>query len=102
MKEAQFYKKLKNKLVQCQLCPHFCAIKEGMTGKCKVRKNINGVLYSLFYGYPISINIDPIEKKPLYRFLPGSKTFSIGMPGCNLKCLFCQNWEISQEVSDEI
>src|SRR4030042_483611 len=101
MKEAQFYKKLKNKLVQCRLCPHFCVIKEGMTGKCKVRKNINGVLYSLSYGKPVSINLDPITKKPLYHFLPQTLTFSIGMAGCNLSCQWCQNWEISQKAAEE-
>jgi len=101
MKEAQFYRKLKNKLVQCQLCPHFCAIKESMTGKCKVRKNINGVLYSLSYGKPVSINLDPITKKPLYHFLPQTLTFSIGMAGCNLSCQWCQNWEISQKTAEE-
>lgn len=101
MKESQFYKKLKNKLVQCQLCPHFCAIKEGMTGKCKVRRNINGILYSLSYGKPVSINLDPITKKPLYHFLPQTLTFSIGMAGCNLSCQWCQNWEISQKTAEE-
>jgi pyruvate formate lyase activating enzyme len=101
MKEAQFYKKLKNKLVQCQLCPHFCAIKEGMMGKCRVRKNINGILYSLSYGKPVSINLDPITKKPLYHFLPQTLTFSIGMAGCNLSCQWCQNWEISQKAAEE-
>lgn len=101
MKEAKFYKKLKNKLVQCQLCPHFCAIKEGTIGKCKVRKNINGVLYSLSYGKPVSINLDPITKKPLYHFLPQTLTFSIGMAGCNLSCQWCQNWEISQKAAEE-
>jgi pyruvate formate lyase activating enzyme len=101
MKEAQFYKKLKNKLVQCQLCPHFCAIKEGMVGKCKVRKNIKGILYSLSYGKPISINLDPITKKPIYCFLPQTLTFSIGMAGCNLSCQGCQNWEISQKAAEE-
>ncbi len=101
MKEAQFYKKLKNKIVQCQLCPHFCAIKEGMMGKCMVRKNNNGILYSLSYGKPVSINLDPITKKPLYHFLPQTLTFSIGMAGCNLSCQWCQNWEISQKAAEE-
>lgn len=101
MEEAQFYKKLKNKIVQCQLCPHFCAIKEGMMGKCMVRKNINGVLYSLSYGKPVSINLDPITKKPLYYFLPNTLTFSIGMDGCNLSCEWCQNWEISQKAAED-
>ncbi len=101
LKEAQFYKKLKNEIVQCQLCPHFCAIKDTDIGKCRVRKNINGKLYSLSYGKPVSINLDPITKKPLYYYLPNTFTFSIGMAGCNLSCLFCQNWNLSQESPEE-
>lgn len=102
MRLALFYKKLKNKIVQCQLCPHFCTLKNGEMGKCKVRKNINGTLYPLSYGHPVSINIDPIMKKPLYHYLQNTATFSIGMPGCNLKCSHCQNWEISQRGPEEI
>ncbi|MFH1365076.1 MAG: AmmeMemoRadiSam system radical SAM enzyme [archaeon] len=101
MKEAKFYKKLKNKIVQCQLCPHFCMIKDNNLGKCKVRKNINGKIYSLSYGKPVSINLDPITKKPLFHFLKNTLTFSIGMAGCNMSCLFCQNWEISQKSAEE-
>jgi pyruvate formate lyase activating enzyme len=101
MKEALFYSKIKDKKVQCKLCPHFCSLKENEFGKCKVRKNISGILYSLSYEKPVATNIDPIEKKPFYHFLPGSKSFSIGMAGCNLKCLFCQNWEMSQKSPEE-
>jgi pyruvate formate lyase activating enzyme len=101
MKEAQFYKKLENKIVQCQLCPHFCIIKDNDIGKCRVRKNINGKLYSLSYGKPISINLDPITKKPLYHYLPNTHTFSIGMAGCNLYCQWCQNWTLSQKSPGE-
>ncbi|MEM1577849.1 MAG: AmmeMemoRadiSam system radical SAM enzyme [Candidatus Pacearchaeota archaeon] len=100
MKEALFYKKLKNKIVKCELCPNFCIIADGKTGKCRVRKNFNGKLFSLVYGKPCSIAIDPIEKKPLYHFFPGNKTLSIATFGCNLFCLHCQNYEISHEFSN--
>ncbi|MCC7569897.1 AmmeMemoRadiSam system radical SAM enzyme [Candidatus Micrarchaeota archaeon] len=96
MKEAKNYKKLKNKNVQCQLCKRYCIIPPNQTGVCKVRKNINGILYSLIYEKAIAQNIDPIEKKPFYNFLPGSKVFSFATVGCNFKCLHCQNWDISQ------
>ncbi len=102
MKQALYWKKLKKKIIQCQLCPHFCIIKPGEVGKCKVRKNINGKLYSLVYGKPCSFNLDPIEKKPLYHFLPGQQAISIATPGCNLNCLHCQNYEISQAKPEEI
>ena len=102
MKEALFYKKLKNNLVQCELCPHFCTIKNEELGKCKVRKNIDGKLYSLSYEQPVAINIDPIEKKPLYHFLPKTYTFSIGMAGCNLNCGHCQNYDLSQKSAEEL
>ncbi|KKR91388.1 MAG: Radical SAM domain protein [Parcubacteria group bacterium GW2011_GWC2_42_12] len=110
MIEAQFYKKLKPPLtpllgkernsqtVVCELCCHYCHIKNQAVGICSVRKNINGQLYSLVYGQPAAINIDPIEKKPLFHFQPGSFTFSFGTLGCNFKCANCQNWEISQAV----
>lgn len=87
MIEALFNKKLENNLVQCKLCNHFCVIKEQGVGTCSVRKNITGELYSLVYGYPVALNIDPVEKKPLYHFQPGSLTFSLGTYGCNFKCL---------------
>ena len=100
-REALFYKRVKDNILQCELCPRYCIIKEDEIGNCGVRKNINGKLYSLVYGKPVSVNIDPIEKKPLYHFLPGSKSFSIGTVGCNFHCLNCQNWEISQAKFDE-
>lgn len=102
LKEAQFYKKLKNKVVQCQLCPQFCVLKINEIGKCRVRRNNNGKLYSLSYGKPVSINIDPIEKKPLYHFLPKTFSFSIGMAGCNLACKWCQNWDLAQRNAEEL
>ncbi len=95
MKEAQFFRKLKNDSVQCILCPKNCVIKPDEFGKCNIRKNINGTLYSFVYGKPITIHVDPIEKKPLYHFYPGSKVFSIGTIGCNLKCRNCQNSDIA-------
>jgi len=101
-KEADFWKKLKENKVQCKLCPHFCVVENGKFGKCHVRKNIDGKLYAMSYEMPVSINIDPIEKKPLYHFLPGTKTYSIGMAGCNLGCSFCQNWELSQKSAEEL
>ena len=82
--------------VQCELCPKMCVIEPGQSGECRVRINIDGVLRTVVYGYPCSIHVDPIEKKPLFHFLPGSKIFSLATVGCNLHCKNCQNWEISQ------
>jgi pyruvate formate lyase activating enzyme len=96
MQEAKFYEKLNNNILQCQLCNHFCAIKNNDAGKCSVRKNQGGKLYSLVYGYPVAINIDPVEKKPLFHFMPGSLSYSLGTLGCNFRCANCQNWDISQ------
>lgn len=96
MREAYLYTKLKNLKVRCDLCNHRCMIKEGERGKCCVRENIKGKLYSLVYRKLISENIDPIEKKPLFHFHPGSYSLSIATVGCNFKCFFCQNHQISQ------
>jgi pyruvate formate lyase activating enzyme len=96
MKEAMFYEELDGKKVRCFLCAHHCLIKDGKRGICGVRENRDGVLYSLVYGKVISMNIDPIEKKPLFHFIPGSTSFSIATVGCNLRCEHCQNYEISQ------
>jgi pyruvate formate lyase activating enzyme len=82
--------------IQCGLCPKECVIEPGQSGECRVRINIDGVLRSVVYGYPCSINIDPVEKKPLFHFLPGTGILSLATVGCNLHCRFCQNWEISQ------
>jgi len=89
------YKEGSDRMV-CTLCQHYCKIKEGHTGICGVNKNVGGKIECLVYGYPSAINVDPIEKKPLYHFLPGSKSFSLGTVGCNFHCSFCQNWTISQ------
>ncbi len=96
MKEALFYRPGKNKDVVCELCNHHCRIQEGKRGICGVRENKNGMLYSLVYGRLVAENIDPIEKKPLFNFLPGSRAFSISTVGCNFRCLHCQNSNISQ------
>jgi pyruvate formate lyase activating enzyme len=95
MKECTLYKKERGK-VRCLACAHKCFISEVNTGICGVRKNIHGKLYLLVYGKVASMNADPIEKKPLYLFLPGSMAFSIGTIGCNFRCDFCQNFDISQ------
>ena len=94
--EALYYHKEKNNEIVCELCPHNCHISDYKLGICKVRQNIDGVLYSKNYGQVSSMGFDPIEKKPLYHFYPGSEILSIGSIGCNLKCEFCQNWQISQ------
>jgi len=97
MQEAQFYLKLDDKSIECRLCSHFCLISNNNTGICSARLNLDGTLYSLVYGFPMAINIDPIEKKPLFHYFPGTLTLSLGTYGCNLGCLNCQNWDISQE-----
>ena len=83
-------------LVRCLACKHYCSIPEGETGICGVRMNKGGELYLMVYGYPVAVHLDPMEKKPLYHFLPGEKVLSLGTVGCNLSCKFCQNWDISQ------
>jgi len=98
------YQELINKeenVVRCRLCPHECVIGPDKTGICRVRKNNKGILNSLIYSHHTSVSMDPIEKKPLYHFYPGSEVLSFGTYGCNLKCGFCQNWEISQHDYDE-
>jgi len=96
MKEAAFYEKLEDGRAHCHLCPHECRIKEKGYGICRTRQVEGGTLYAINYAEVASMAYDPIEKKPLYHFYPGSTIFSIGGNGCNLGCLFCQNWEISQ------
>ncbi|HOC03422.1 MAG TPA: AmmeMemoRadiSam system radical SAM enzyme [Candidatus Ratteibacteria bacterium] len=97
---ALFQEKLSGKKVRCRLCNHYCIIEDGERGICKVRINKDGQLYSLVYENLVARNIDPIEKKPFFHFLPGSTSFSISTSGCNFKCKFCQNFEISQVPSD--
>jgi pyruvate formate lyase activating enzyme len=105
MKECVLYKKEKNKRVRCLACSHKCLILKNNFGICRVRKNIDGKLYLLVYGKIVAKNVDPIKKKPLYHFLPNTHTYSIGTIGCNFKCDFCQNFDISQLkeiVGDEL
>ncbi|MFH1856066.1 MAG: AmmeMemoRadiSam system radical SAM enzyme [Candidatus Omnitrophota bacterium] len=102
MKEALFYKKLEDKKVSCFLCHQFCVIEDGKRGFCGVRENRKGILYSLVYGKAIAQNVDPIEKKPLFHFYPGSASFSISTIGCNFRCLHCQNADISQPLKEEV
>jgi len=97
MKPAIYFNELDDDVLQCMLCPNKCVIKPGQVGICKARKNIKGMMYSLNYGELTSIAMDPIEKKPLYHYYPGSEILSVGSWGCNLQCDFCQNWEISKQ-----
>ncbi len=101
MQEAILYTKNPDDSVDCSLCRHRCHISKGGRGICQVRENRDGTLYSLFYGRPIAVAIDPIEKKPLFHFYPGSLSFSVATLGCNFQCPFCQNWDISQYGRDK-
>lgn len=94
MKEALFYEALTDRRVACRLCPHECLIADGKRGICGVRENRGGMLITLTYEHPASVQMDPIEKKPLYHFYPGSEILSLGSVGCNLACGFCQNWSL--------
>jgi len=96
LKEAMLYKRMEEDKVSCFLCGHHCLISDGKFGICHVRENRGGALYTHTFGELIARNIDPFEKKPLYHFFPGSKSFSIATIGCNFQCGFCQNWQISQ------
>jgi pyruvate formate lyase activating enzyme len=99
--EAAYYQKLRDNKVQCLLCPHECRINPGNFGICKVRENRDGILKTTVFEKACAFRFDPIEKKPLYHFYPGSQILSIGTVGCNLHCKFCQNWEISQCCSKD-
>ncbi len=90
-----------SKMIVCELCPHFCRIAPGERGQCLVRYNRDGKLISLVYGKPCAVHLDPVEKKPMFHFLPGTRIFSIATAGCNLHCKNCQNWEISQRRPEE-
>jgi pyruvate formate lyase activating enzyme len=102
MKEASYYETIEENKVKCVLCPRKCNLKPDQTGFCRVRRNIKGKLYSLVYERIIAANIDPIEKKPLFHFLPGKKVFSIGTVGCTLRCKHCQNYDTSQATPEEM
>ena len=95
-KPALLWRTLKDGTVQCRLCSHFCRIEAGKTGICGVRRNDGGELVSLSYGKVAALHLDPVEKKPLFHFMPGTTTLSLGTQGCNLECAFCQNWTLSQ------
>lgn len=92
----KYFTELENDSIQCLLCEHKCILRENAIGKCRVNSNIDGKLVCLVYGKPVAVHVDPIEKKPLYHFEKGSKTYSLGTYGCNFKCQWCQNYQISQ------
>ena len=100
--ECKYYKRFIDGSVECQLCPHHCHIANGRTGRCRSRKNQEGVLMSEVYAKPCSLAIDPIEKKPLYHFHPGTECLSLACTGCNFSCLNCQNHEISQVAPQDV
>ncbi|MBR5655991.1 MAG: AmmeMemoRadiSam system radical SAM enzyme [Prevotella sp.] len=102
MKECKYYQHLDDEAVKCLLCPHHCRIARGKTGICKSRRNIEGTLYSDVYAHPCALAIDPIEKKPLYHFHPGTTCLSIACTGCNFRCLNCQNHDISQATPMQV
>ena len=101
-KEALLYEKLDDNKVHCCLCAHQCSISDNKFGICGVRQNSRGTLYTLVYGETIASHVDPIEKKPLFHFLPSTNAYSVGTAGCNLRCKYCQNWQISQALPSEI
>ncbi|MDD5423279.1 MAG: AmmeMemoRadiSam system radical SAM enzyme [Candidatus Omnitrophica bacterium] len=99
---ASYWERVRDNVVQCVLCPRKCIIDVGQRGVCTARINKDGMLYTLGYGNPIAVHVDPIEKKPFFNVLPGTNAFSIAVAGCNMRCLFCQNWQISQSKPDEV
>ncbi len=99
--EARFYRKLPEGGIECELCPRHCRITDLERGYCGVRENRADTYHTLVYGLPCAVNIDPIEKKPLYHYHPGTKAFSLATAGCNVNCKFCQNWEISQSRPEQ-
>jgi pyruvate formate lyase activating enzyme len=99
---ALYQESLTDHIVRCHLCPHNCLIHQGHSGICKTRINKEGQLYSIAYGNPCSVSIDPIEKKPLFHFFPGARIYSLATAGCNFRCLNCQNWDISQSSPHEL
>lgn len=101
MKEAMLYEALPGNRTRCGLCAHRCTIGDGKRGRCQVRENHQGRLYTRVYGRAVTHHADPVEKKPLFHFHPGSKTYSVATPGCNFRCRWCQNWHISQAETEE-
>jgi len=102
VREAKYYELLGEKKVKCLLCPHECRVADLERGTCGVRENRGGTYYTLVYGNPCSCHVDPIEKKPLFHYYPGTRAFSIATAGCNFVCRFCQNWEISQKRPEQV
>jgi len=102
VRDARYFKSLGNQKIQCQLCPKTCIVAPGRRGYCNVRENKNGNYKTLVYGRLTAINNDPIEKKPLFHFLPGSTALSVSTSGCNVKCKFCQNWNLSQAKPEDL
>jgi pyruvate formate lyase activating enzyme len=102
LREAMFYRSLGKNIVQCQICFRNCVVEEGKVGFCRTRKNIGGKYYSLVYGHPAALQIDPIEKEPSFHMLPGGRIFCTGTAGCNQRCKFCHNWHISQRAPWEV
>uniref|UniRef100_A0A7C4XLJ0 AmmeMemoRadiSam system radical SAM enzyme n=1 Tax=candidate division WOR-3 bacterium TaxID=2052148 RepID=A0A7C4XLJ0_UNCW3 len=100
-KKASYYEKLSQKKIQCRLCPRECVVPNNSKGFCRARKNINGEYYTLVHSNPCAVHIDPIEKKPLFHFLPGTTALSLATAGCNFTCKNCQNWDISQASPEE-
>ncbi len=102
IREAKYYRKLSEDTVQCLLCPFKCVLSDTQRGKCKVRENRRGALFTLVYGRLIALHQDPVEKKPFYHVLPSKTAFSVATPGCNLSCRFCQNFDISQKYPEDL
>jgi pyruvate formate lyase activating enzyme len=102
LREALWWEREPSERVHCYLCPRHCHIGKGQSGFCFIRVNQNGKLYSLGYASPAALQVDPIEKKPLNHFLPGTRIFSMGTAGCNMGCFFCQNWDISKSHQDQV
>jgi pyruvate formate lyase activating enzyme len=100
--EARYYRKLPDREIECELCPRRCRLGDKERGYCGVRENIGGTYYTLVYGKPCSLHVDPIEKKPFFHFLPGTNALSLATAGCNVNCKFCQNWEISQVRPEQV
>ncbi|MHC1744081.1 MAG: AmmeMemoRadiSam system radical SAM enzyme [Syntrophobacteraceae bacterium] len=100
-KLSPYFTPLDGRLIRCELCPRQCEVAPGERGECRVRENVDGRYYSLVYGNPCAVHVDPIEKKPFFHVLPTTTSFSLATAGCNLHCKFCQNWEISQAAPEE-
>ena len=101
-KLSPYFTPLEGGEIQCELCPHRCRVVNGKRGICRVRENRGGKYYSLVYGNPCAVHIDPVEKKPFFHVLPGTTSFSLATAGCNFQCKFCQNWEISQAAPEDV